>query len=394
MPFHPTLNPSTQEMLSLARRDKTAAEAQMARESLASQVQQVCEAPAARRLELLQLCPKPELVIPQLPEAELCFAIKAVSLNDAAWILEYATTEQFVTCIDLDIWKDQLPQPLLLREWLSTCVEAGETTLLRMAKSLDTELLFLFLRDRLETFLKPEDDSWSPPEQSQTLDGQFYYRARREGDDLAEITRLFDALFREDYWLYFRLFQSVIWEPEAENQEWALRWHVGRLQDLGFPPREEAIRIMAILTPEEFTRVPDTLLNADDPAWRLPVWLPSLPAELEERYPLLATAADLSEEARKLFFYQFIALTNNLAVVDELPLSDTESIPIALEKAAGIAGNGMAFLAEKNQLSPLEVLQRVSLQRLFRVGYQVQLLEKAALQLPEDSPEQENPQEN
>ena len=39
-------------------------------------------------------------------------------------------------------------------------------------------------------------------------------------------------------------------------EEWALRGRNGRLQDLGFPPLEDAKRIYAWLSPEQLVKLP------------------------------------------------------------------------------------------------------------------------------------------
>ena len=78
----------------LAREDRRAAVEALRATSPQDQVALVCNAPLAARGELLDLLPEPERVIPLLPEAELCFTVKAIGLADAAWMLELATPEQ------------------------------------------------------------------------------------------------------------------------------------------------------------------------------------------------------------------------------------------------------------------------------------------------------------
>ena len=77
----------SERVLSLASRDRAAAEALLAGLSLDAQVAAVCDAPLANRALVLSLTPAPEAVTPKLPEAELCFLVKAVGLTDAVWIL-------------------------------------------------------------------------------------------------------------------------------------------------------------------------------------------------------------------------------------------------------------------------------------------------------------------
>ena len=208
------------------------------------------------RSRLLDLMPAPEAVIPALPEAELCFIAKAVGLADAGWILEHASDTQVQACFDLDAWHDDRLDPRTVATWFDALSDANSETLVRGARAIDAEILYLYLRSRISAYLKPNDDSWSPDEGDQTLEGQFYYRALADSDDLETVTRLLRGLFEEDYWLYFRMLQALTWEDPTENEEFALRWRVGRLEDLGFPTWEEAMRIYGFLRPEQRLALP------------------------------------------------------------------------------------------------------------------------------------------
>ncbi|MDJ0867998.1 MAG: DUF6178 family protein [Myxococcota bacterium] len=357
----------THEIVALARHDREAAARELGALAPEQQVALVCETPVADRGELLALLPQPEAVVPQLPEAELCFTVKAVGLHDAGWILEHASDEQLQSCVDLDAWAEQRTDPATLGDWLESFADAGDETLLRASHAIDPELLMLWLTQRLDVILKPNDDpGWQPPAGGQTIDGQFYVVARAGGDDLAVPLRLLSLLFEVDYWFYFRILQSVTAESLADNEEWALRWRSGRLQDLGFPTWEEAMSIYGKLRDDERELLPGPPAPLGE--WHLPVWIPELPAAGDPAQTLLRAAGELEPEARRAFFYAFVALVNKVAVAERLPLGDAESTPKALERAVAIASRGLDWLAERHGLRPVEVLRRTAVDRLFRVG--------------------------
>jgi hypothetical protein len=384
----PVRGPEARGILALARKDRNAARRALAALDTDAQVALVCEAPVAARGELLDLAPHPELLVPALPEGELAFTAKAIGLADAAWLLAHATPEQLVACVDLDAWAADalVPDPERLGAWIGALAEAGEEALLRGVHALDAELLVLWLRDRVEVWLKSEDD-FEPPPGARTLDGQFYVRARRSGDDLEELVALLDALFREDYWSYFRLLQGALWELESEAQEWALRWREGRLQDLGFPSWDEAMAIYGVLP----ARARDELAPAPAPAgpvdWRLPIWLPRLPLSAGAQHSLFRALAALGDDERRPQLLALLALANRVAVADRLPLGDVETIPAALEKAARLASRGLDHLRERHGAGEADVLRRAGIERLFRVGFS---LERAAAPAPA-SPDEERP---
>jgi hypothetical protein len=371
MPADRETPPEAKRILALARRDRGAAQQALAQLATDEQVALVCETPAARRAELLELLRDPERVIPALPEAELVFTVKALGLADAGWILAHASDGQIQTCVDLDAWGAQAPDIGKLGEWLASLAEGGDETLLRAAHAVDPELLMLWLSEIASVAMKAGDDpGWQPPAGGQTLDGVFYLVPRRSDDDLELALRLLALLFEDDYWFYFRLLQAVPWESSAENEEFALRWRTGRLQDLGFPPREEAMAIYARPRREEIEALPDAADAIGE--WHLPVWIPDLPGAADSPHSLFRVAAELDGEARRSLFYAFVSLANQVAVADQLPLGDAESLPKAIEKAARVASRGLDWLAERHRLPPREVLRRTPLVRLFRVGTQLE----------------------
>jgi hypothetical protein len=355
-------------ILGQARRDRAAAAEAIARLPLESQVALVCEAPLAQRAALLDLVPEPERVIPVIPDAELCFTVKAIGIHDAPWILEYATVEQVVACVDLDAWDGDKPDRATMDAWLDVLAETSEESFLRSVCALDPEILVLYLRSRVEIQLKPNDDDWTPPEGAQTLDGQFYFMARRSDDDITALVTMLRQLFQKDYWRYFRMMQGAIWELDTECEEWALRWRTGRIEDLGFPPWDEAVQIYRYLRPEEQATIPEDASALDVDAWRLPVWMPGLPVAADDAPLVFRAIAQLEDAERTAAFYAFVSLANKLAVADRMSLADAESLPRAIEKAADLTSEGLSFVATETGIDAADVLRRVSLERLFRVG--------------------------
>ena len=192
--------------------------------------------------------------------------------------------------------------------------------------------------------------------------------ARRTGDDLDDVVRLLRVLFQEDYWLYFRMLQGAIWELDGDLEEWALRWRTGRLEDLGFPSWDEAMRIYGYVRPSERDQIPEGAHALDVDAWPLPVFLPELPATLSRSYSVFRAASELDEEERRRFFYAFVAAANRVAVADRMPLGDADTLPQAIEVAAEVVSEGLEYVASRNGIGLADALRRVSLERLFRVG--------------------------
>jgi hypothetical protein len=254
---------------------------------------------------------------------------------------------------------------------MTAIASTDEETLLLAARSLDPELIVIFLRSHVDVSLKPseqEDPDWSPPDGSQTLEGQFYFVAKDPKDDLAPLLALLHALFRGDYWLYFRVIQAVREELPTENEEWALRWRTGRLEDLGFPSWDAAMRVYGFLRPDRLADLPkeELALRLDDSS--LPVWSSELPGAPGDERTLFRATRELGTEERSAVFYALVSLANQIAVADRMELGDPESLPVAIDKAARFTSDGLEFVAKENGLSLEDTLRRIPLERLFRVG--------------------------
>lgn len=363
--------PEARRLLKLAREDRREAGRQLAALTPEQQATVVCEASLSIRRQLIDLLPDPESVIPLLPEAELCYLCRTIGLEDASWLLPMATDEQIVACLDLDAWSGLSVDPKKLDAWMEALASTDEETLLRAARSMDAELIALFLRQHIRVTMKPspqEDPDWSEPDDSQTLEGQFYFVAKNPGDDLAPLMTLLHALFRGDYWLYFRMIQSVSEELQTETEEWALRWRSGRLEDLGFPTWDSAMRIYGYLRPDRRTELPEAANALDVESWAMPVWISELPGLHSDERALFRAIRGLGAEERSAVFYALIALSNRVAVADRLDLGDPESLPKAIDKATRFASDGLEHVARANARSLEETLRRAPIERLFRVG--------------------------
>jgi hypothetical protein len=363
--------PQARRLLTLARSDRRAAEKELAALSPELQATVICEAPLPIRRQMIELLPNPEVVIPLLPEAEFCYTCRTIGLEDASWLLPMATGDQVVACLDLDGWKGLEVDLARLDSWMAALASTDGETMVRAAQSLDPELIVIFLRSHVDVSLKPspqDDPDWSPPDQSQTLEGQIYFVAKDSKDDLAPLLVLLHALFQEDYWLYFRVIQAVREELAPENEEWALRWRTGRLEDLGFPPWDTAMRIYGFLRPDRLADLPEEASGIDLESFSLPDRISELPGLREDERALFRATRELGAEERSAVLYALIALANRIAVADRMELGDPESLPVALDKATRFTSDGLELVAKENGVSLENALRRVSIERLFRVG--------------------------
>jgi len=100
----------------------------------------------------------------------------------------------------------------------------------------------------------------------------------------------------------------------------------------------------------------------------LPQWIPELPAAADSQHLVFRTIPLLEDQERRSAFYAFIAIANKIAVADRMKLSDAEFTPRAIEKAALLISAGLESIASAHDTAAVEILRRVPMERLFRVG--------------------------
>lgn len=346
------------ELLLLGRRDRAAARRALQALSPRDQARACSELRAEVRSEFLMLCDSPERVVPLLPEADLAHAIRAGGMNEAGWLLELATAEQMVACFDLDCWDGYELVPARLHEWMDALIEAGRPTLVRALQATDLELWLLALRGETRiTIVGKEDER---PDGAFSPDGVVYFDVP-EGVSPHRVHETMHAAFDGDQPLYWRLVYGLLFEAPAEVEEYALRWRVNRLQDLGFPEREQAMRVYRSLRPES------AAVEAGAPHASGLVRSFELPKQL--RGSLLGEAlSELPARAAAEALGYVLGVANSIAVADRLPLSDPDSVPRALEKAVRGIDAGLRELSRIQGRAPHEVLELTPPLDLFRAG--------------------------
>lgn len=232
---------------------------------------------------------------------EAYYALKSRGLADSIHALAHVTTDQARTLLDLEGWEGDGLAIADLLSWLEGFRTAGHAPLVRAARALDTEALAALFRRRLHIALAPKEDrsegdeplpDWlrNPPEGLellQTPDGRFLIAARAvdarvelEGDDFEEadeeeqkqVVALVRELYLDEDWEYvagvLRLAHSDL-VTVLEDEAFALR--VGRMKDLGFPSREEALEVYAPLPPEALSGPPTAVALTVHDEDRLPL---------------------------------------------------------------------------------------------------------------------------
>ena len=312
------------------------------------------------RSEFLMLIEHPEDVVPLLPEAELVQTVRAGGMSEAAWLLELATPEQRVAAFDLDCWNGSELQVSRVHEWLDALIEAGSADAGEGARR-DRARGPARWRMHAETEVAVVSKEQVPPIGYFTPDGVVYFGTAPDASP-HRVHEISHALFAE-------VAAAVLADglracssrarPSARSTRCAGARTACRTSasPTSSRPCASTGRCRSSASRTGFRRAPRPRSSRAS----------SLPRQL--RGTLLGEALAKLAPARAADLLGYVlGVANSLAIADNLPLSESESVPRALEKAVRGIDTGIRELARARGQAPEEVLDRTSPLDLFRVG--------------------------
>jgi len=325
------------------------------------------QAHGRERLELILGSENPAALVHALPADELYFTVCETGLADAATLVQLATPEQFRIFLDLASWRGDRVKPREALPWLRAAragyleSPAAEARFRAKVEGLDLEFLDLVLRASLEVHdLEDEEDPLLESERfMRTPEGRFIVEFKVDGAEYASVRGLLDDLFALDPFRATRLLSSIRWELPSELEETALRWRSGRLADLGYPPRAEALSWFSRPLPG---------------ATEAPAGLPSRPGGFFlERFglgSLLARAAgQLTQTERDRLELDLVTASNAALVADLVDLQDLEAVRRAVEMARAFVEMGLAEASAGDEARASEIVARTPVKTLFQRGF-------------------------
>ena len=328
--------------------------------------------------------------VPSLSPLEAYTAVKELGPSDAPGVLVHFSPEQIQTLWDLEGWhvhRLSVPDVVL---WLSSFREGSLEAMQRAAANMDFEALSVLLRRRLLIASKPRDDrsdddplpEWlshpSPDIEPlvETPDGRFIIAARPFDEDesidedvdeedrkwvLSFVAELYQ---QEDWESVATVLRSALNDLTTSLEEDAYRFRSGRLEDLGFPPRERAIEIYGLLDPGPASPL------APAPVVDLPLIAPFV-EPLQQGFFHAAMQSITDPAQMRRLEGDLVAVANKALVADGIAPSQTESVQEALRRL-----RGYIELALVEGVAPSERLPEATrrlledhLERLFRIGY-------------------------
>lgn len=338
----------------------------------------------------------PERIVPLMPVQELLFAIQEIGVRDAGDLVGLATPAQLRSFLDLSIWVRDRIEPDETEDWVSMLLELDDDDFLVKMNGLDLELLGTTLR----TFCEVCDPQLQPvPELDMapytTPDTFFLVFPRTpepdpetgvidedwdpEADDRFPLMiKLIDKLYRTDPDLARHLIMETASSTTSELEELSYRWRSARLADLGYEPYSDALEILQFLDPAKLTaRIPppDPPAPTRDPEDTVSlggVLLEPWTSGAEETY-LSACLETLSVEETDRVTQGYTFLANRLAAATLVRPGSVEEMREVLTRARRGLNLGLEYLTRRKPAAAAEVIARVPVTTVFRVGHSLTL---------------------
>lgn len=322
-------------------------------------------------------------------------------------LLPHAQPRQLATLLDLEVWERDRVDVARSRDWLATISdlrtheEAERGALGDLMYDMDPEMWTLSLCHLTAIGVVDLEDEQSRLEILEDMNALVTY----ETPDGFFIVGVPDNEFgRQGLEIVKRVYQDDLAEgrklvlsihnalPSCIEED-LLRWRSGRLADLGFPSREDAMRLF---TPLPLSRIetPDGIVQAP-----VPEEIQEQGIELlnEKQTPLLTSVfSQLSPAERTIRTRELALLANGFLVAMGLEPGHEPSQQLALRCVAATLNLGLEQVyaqrkteneAQAGVQELAQWLPKVGLRALFRVGYTpLSKLRSAVNSLRKDSP--------
>ncbi|RLB06643.1 MAG: hypothetical protein DRG50_05105 [Deltaproteobacteria bacterium] len=379
------------EILLLAAKDPQSGERTFNSLSFPQKMCLILSCRGKEREKLIIMANDADRIVQSLPEEEFYYTIKEIGEKDASALLSLASAEQITFCFDIEGWKKDRVNHKRLLDWWEVILSCGDDKTYQLIKEMDEELLITFFKGYIKV-AKPGieiegveiDDDWF------TLDNQYYVKFKNPKRSEKIFSHILELIFREDYDLYFRIMEGVLWGIPAEQEELAFRWRQSRLMDKGFPDLYESLEIYRWLDPS-MLRIDEGAKDLSDPDERMKKW-----AEIAPNFYLAPQSSgsffsqalniSLEQEGMENLKGELVYLCNKVMVAEGVDVSQLEEVREALANVYHYLNLGLSHLAKGDVQEGVRGLKKLYLQQIFQVGYSLTLrLRREAEKILRDS---------
>ncbi len=339
-----------------------------------------------------------ELIRAMAPQDLHAIAL-AVGKEEAHDLLPYCNGEQLVGLTDLSGWQGFRFDLVGYEDWLTAMFEAGSQTIATYLKTADIEQLLLYMNHRMRVHeadeegdfptlpnAVPNEALWYSPDRQFCLEILDWLKDhdRLPSDPIRPLLKTLEGM---DPFRLSRVLAALRWELATPLEEDCLQLRNARMEEMGFPPLEEAMVLFARGQPKAILKAGYRTLHATKES------TPALTLRTQRRHDLLATGLAGLDEASRAHIAQELAYTaNQLMVAQGVAVGDPESVQHAWIGLRATISLALEFLVRGQSdneeqalnLTP-ETLRCHTIQSLFRAGYNLSVpLQDLARQIQRD----------
>jgi len=331
--------------------------------SLRARLRLLHDLPPQKRLAMILEDPDPSSLVAELDPHEYHRILREIGLDDSYALLPLATPDQLIFCLDRELWRHEKYLPEQGMQWLELLMTKEEAAdMISLLPHLNFGVILLIIMHEITVgggIGDLLDDDERQTEWDYSFDNIFMITYRH--DTTSELVgRFLDLIFRTDKDLYRDLMQGVKNGVISEVEEQCRGLRSGRLADLGFPDRLDALTIYTMVDPESFRMEGEKKVF---PAERDPV-LPSLFRHDDSLLGRTLRRADSAELLRELQYLITCAL-----VVEDPESDDDERAEAVLLRLHGYLTIALEYLVGDDEARAVETVTNHRLKRLFQLGY-------------------------
>ncbi|HYX93172.1 MAG TPA: DUF6178 family protein [Myxococcaceae bacterium] len=325
-------------------------------------VRRLAQLPPKQRLDALAEAPNARELVRATPAEELYYAIADVGLADSTEIVQLASPEQFRTFVDLGGWRRHRIDPHEVLSWLRAARAEGGEHFLRKLRTLDLEVVEFMIRRFVTIHDREENPDLNPPGVTmETPEGRYLLEFHVEGPELAALRAMLSDLFAQDAFEAVRLLEAARWEVPSELEETALRFRSARLEDLGFPPLDEAVALFAWVDPQSVR-----WSRPERPAG-------AVLARAEGANFVDAAVRGLDPDERVGFEFELRSLSNAALVAEIEDPGDLAAVRRVGEMVRDYLSLGLEHLTGGDPSLGADCLREVPTRKVFQVGFSLTL---------------------
>jgi hypothetical protein len=331
---------------------------------------------AKEKLDLITSDPDGKRLTASLQPQEFFWLMKEIGEADALGLLQLASADQCLFILDMELWEGWTFSEEMACHWLTYFMEGGEPRIHELLNYLDFEFLQLFLSRELRVgggIGDHSNDEERFDDYDHTFDGVFLLSFKNPKHSQL-IGSFLSMLIKLDNPLYTALMEGIKGDVDLELEEQCQRFRTGRLEDLGFPPLDEALAIYARVNPDTFELHGDKNLRHAGEGGSL---VPVVTHDDTLFYRALALA-DSNTLVQELNY-----LVNSALVAEGGAFKEPEAMMGILQRVCGYLNIALEKLAAGNEQQAAEILAGEPLKRLFQLGYSIVLELKFAAQQTE-----------